>query len=187
MKKSVWLLHISLSKRLAFAALFAALCCVSTVVITVPLPASGYFNTGDIFVLLSAWCLGPVYGSLAAAVGSALGDVILAFPLYAPATFIIKGLDALVAYLVWALCKKMFKNEKLDFIPRTLSAILGELVMVGGYFLFECVLYGFLGATPNIIGNVLQGACCAVCAVLLISVLYAIKPIRNLFPPFSKD
>ena len=60
MKKSVLLLHISLSKRLAFAALFAALCCVSTVVITVPLPASGYFNTGDIFVLLSAWCLGPV-------------------------------------------------------------------------------------------------------------------------------
>ena len=89
----------SLSKRLVFTALFAALCTVGTVVISIPLPF-GYFNLGDVFVLLSAWLLGPLYGSIAAAVGSALADILLGFPVYAPATFLIKGIDALVAYTV---------------------------------------------------------------------------------------
>lgn len=53
---------VSVAKRLAFSAVFAALCCVATVVIVVPLPY-GYFNLGDVFVLLAGWCLGPLYGA----------------------------------------------------------------------------------------------------------------------------
>ena len=41
MNKIITLQSMSVSKRLTFTALFAALCCVSTVVITVPLP-TGY-------------------------------------------------------------------------------------------------------------------------------------------------
>ena len=54
MHKLISLKGMSIAKRLTFTALFAALCCVATVIITIPLPASGYFNTGDVFVLLSA-------------------------------------------------------------------------------------------------------------------------------------
>lgn len=57
---------VSIAKRLAFSAVFAALCCVATVVIVVPLPY-GYFNLGDVFVLLAGWCLGPLYGAAAEA------------------------------------------------------------------------------------------------------------------------
>ena len=56
----------SAAKRLAFTALFAALCCVGTMFIVIPLP-HGYFNAGDVFVLLAGWCMGPVFGSVAAA------------------------------------------------------------------------------------------------------------------------
>ena len=58
MKKTVALQGFSLSKNIAFTALFAALCAVGTIVLVIPLPY-GYFNAGDIFVLLSAWCLLP--------------------------------------------------------------------------------------------------------------------------------
>ena len=53
----------SAAKRLAFTALFAALCCVGTMFIVIPLP-HGYFNAGDVFVLLAGWCMGPVFGGV---------------------------------------------------------------------------------------------------------------------------
>ncbi len=170
----------SLTKKLAFCALFAALCCVSTLLVTVPLP-NGYFNTGDVFVLLSGWCLGPLYGAVAAAVGSALADVWSGFALYAPATFFIKGLNAALAWLVAFFMKKLIKKDSLDFISRIVSAIAGETVMVLGYFLFEAVLYGVAGGAVALVGNTLQGVCCGALAVILFFALYPIKSVRNLF------
>ena len=184
MNKIVTLQSMSLSKRLTFTALFAALCCVSTVVITVPLP-TGYFNTGDVFVLLAAWCLGPIYGVAAAAIGSALGDLFLGYALYAPATFFIKGLDAFIACITCWFFKKLIKKQSLDFLPRIFSAILGEIVMIGGYFLFEMLLYGVYGAAATLLGNSLQAGCCAACAVMIVSALYSIKAVRNTFPPLK--
>lgn len=182
MNKHALLKGLSLSKQISFTALFAALCCVSTLIITIPLPTSGYFNTGDVFTLLSAWFLGPLFGSIAAGLGGALADTFSGFILYAPATLFIKALDAFVAYLVWAFFKKIIKKEALDGCARAISAIVGECVMVLGYFLFECILYGVIGASANVIGNLLQGVCCLVLATALCSALYPVKPVRKFFP-----
>ena len=57
MKKETALPVRSHAKNIVFSAVFAALCCVGTLVIIIPLPY-GYFNAGDIFVLLAGWCLG---------------------------------------------------------------------------------------------------------------------------------
>ena len=173
---------LSLSKQLSFTAVFSALCCVSTLVFTVPLPASGYFNTGDVFVLLSAWFLGPIFGAVAAGIGSALADVFSGFALYAPATLIIKACMAFISYMVWAFFKKIIKKDAVDFLPRALSAILAEFIMVAGYFTFECVLYGLAGGAANILGNTLQGACCLCLATALCTSLYPIKPLQRTFP-----
>ena len=170
----------SLAKKSAFAALFATLCCVSTLIVTLPLP-NGYFNTGDVFVLLSGWFLGGIWGAIAAAVGSALADLWSGFALYAPATFLIKGLNAALAWLVACSIKKLIKKDSLDFISKVAGAIAGETVMVLGYFLFEATLYGFAGGALALVGNILQGVCCATLAVLLFSALYPIKSVRNLF------
>ena len=88
------------TKNLVFAALLAAVTCVATLVIHIPSPLNGYINLGDCFVLLSGWLLGPVYGFLAAGIGSGLADLFLGYAVYAPATFVIKGLVALAAYLL---------------------------------------------------------------------------------------
>lgn len=172
----------SLAKTLAFTALFAALCCVSTMAITIPLPASGYFNTGDVFVLLAGWILGPLFGPIAAAVGSMLADIFLGAPIYAPATFIIKGIVAFVAYLLSAFLKKGIKKSALDVLSRGVSAIIAEGIMVVGYFAYECILTNAISALPNILGNVLQGCCCAVVAVALATALGHIRAVKNLFP-----
>ena len=131
--------------------------------------------------MLAGWCLGPVFGPITAATGSALADLI-AFPLYAPATFLIKGLDAFIAYTVWALLKKVFIKDKLDPLPRTLAATAGESIMLAGYALFDGLVGGWAIAAANLPFNLLQAGICIVGAAAMIAVLYKIKPVRNLFP-----
>jgi len=184
--KTISLHSISSAKNIAFAALFSALCCIGSILLIVPLP-NGYFNTGDVFVLLSGWCLGPIYGSFAAAIGSALADVLSSFTVYAPATFFIKGLEAFLAFWVWKMMKNIFKNEKLDVLARSIAAVCGGLFMILGYFLFECILYGFGGAMLSLLGNLSQAICCGICAVILIGMLYPIKAIKVLFPTLKKQ
>ena len=84
------------TKKLVIAALMAALACVVTMIVKVPSPLKGYVNLGDCIVLIAGWILSPVYGFMAAAIGSAMADVFSGYVLYAPATFAIKGLMALV-------------------------------------------------------------------------------------------
>ena len=50
----------------------------------------------------------PVYAFVSAGLGSALADVFSGYLVYAPATFVIKGLMALVAF---AFCKILAKNH----------------------------------------------------------------------------
>ena len=113
----------TIAEKLSFTALFAALCCVGTLVIVIPLPY-GYFNAGDIFVLLAGWCLGPVFGPVSAAIGSSLADLLSGFMLSAPVTFVVKGVDALIADIVWYAVKRFLFKGKADIAARILSAVL---------------------------------------------------------------
>ena len=54
------------NKKLIYAALFAALCCVITMYPKFP-TLFGYIHAGDALVLLGAYVLGPLWGALAAA------------------------------------------------------------------------------------------------------------------------
>ena len=88
-------------QKLVVSALMAALTYVATMVVQIPSPMNGYVNLGDCFVLLSGWLLGPWYGGAAAGIGSMLTDLLSGYGYYAPGTFVIKGLDALVAALIF--------------------------------------------------------------------------------------
>ena len=114
-------------RKLVLAALLAALVCVATMVVQIPSPMQGYVNLGDCFVLLSGWLLGPWYGFAAGGIGSMLADLFLGYAHYAPGTLVIKGLVALLAALLY---------EKLGRSPaaRIASGVVGEIVMVLGYF-----------------------------------------------------
>ncbi|MCR4998797.1 MAG: ECF transporter S component [Lachnospiraceae bacterium] len=128
------------TKKLILTALFTALTTVATMVIHIPTPTMGYIHPGDALVLLSGILLGPLAGAFAAGVGSALSDLFGGYFIYVPATLIIKGLTAWVAYYVFREIKKLFSKD----VPATIiGGVVGETIMVIGYFVFEIFMLAF--------------------------------------------
>ena len=78
------------------AALLAALTTAATMVIRIPTPTLGYIHLGDSMVLICGILLGPGLGAAAAGIGSMLADLFSGFTAWAPGTFAIKALTALV-------------------------------------------------------------------------------------------
>lgn len=159
------------TQKIAVTALLAALTCVATMVIKIPSPMKGYLNLGDCVVLTAGWMLSPVYGFFAAGLGSALADLFSGYVVYVPATFLIKGLMALVARFVYkALCGKIHSS-----ISRIISGVLAEIIMVLGYYIFEGFMYGFLPSLVNIPANAVQGIAGLVLGFVLIKIFEKTK------------
>lgn len=154
------------TQKIVLSSMLAALVCVATMIIKIPSPLKGYINLGDCIVLLSGWILSPVYGFLAAGIGSALADLFSGYVTYVPATFIIKGLMAIIAYFVFKALQKKIGN-----LPsRIISGVISEIVMISGYFIFEGFLYGFVPSAVNIPANAVQGAVGLILGVILIKI-----------------
>lgn len=117
-------------RRLATAGVLSAAVFLLTVWVRVPIGA-GYLNLGDVGVFVAALMLPAGYAALCAGVGSALADLI-GFPLYAPVTFAVKGVTALVFALLWRNL-----HGKLRYL-----AFLTVLLVPFGYFLFELFVAG---------------------------------------------
>ncbi len=152
-------------RQIVFAALFAALCCVATMAIRIPTPLGGYIHAGDAVVVLAAFLLGPLWGALAAGIGSGLADIVSGYVLYAPGTMVVKALVALIA---GALLRAAFiKKQSLRAL---LAGIISEVFMVAGYFFYEAVLLGFGTAA---VGNIPMNAIQAIAGAAAGTALYA--------------
>ena len=149
---------MSVIKKAVYAAMFAALICVATMIIRIP-TIGGYLNLGDCVVLICARILPPAYAFLAAGLGSALADIICGYTLYAPATFVIKGIMALTAHAVFGF---LYKKTSKIIVSRIIGGASAELIMIAGYYIFEAVIvYGsFFTPVPNILTNTAQGLIC---------------------------
>lgn len=154
------------TRKIVEAALLAALACVATMIIKIPSPLKGYLNLGDCIVLVTGWMLSPAYGFLAAGLGSALADILSGYVVYAPATFVIKGIMAIIAFYGFKLLK-----EKLGNMPaRIISGVAAEIMMILGYFCFEGCLYGFAPSAVNIPANGVQGIAGLILGVILMKI-----------------
>ncbi len=148
------------TKKIVLAAVFASLCCLATMILQFPSPVGGYTNMGDVVVLLCAWCFEPTYAFLSAGIGSALADLVTGYVYHAPGTFIIKGLSAIIA------CFFYRRNKKL------IGAVIAELFMMTGYFLYACFVLGRgFSAITGIPGNLMQGLCGIVCGWIIDRIL----------------
>ena len=161
----------SRTKRIVITALMAAMVCVATMIIKIPSPMKGYLNIGDCIVLLCGWLLAPGYGFVAAGLGSALADMFSGYITYAPATFLIKGSMALIAFA----CFKLM-NKRIGKLPsQIIGAVLAEIVMVLGYYVFEGFMYGFVPSAVNIPANAVQGAAGLILGIVLVKVFEKLK------------
>lgn len=150
------------TSKLVRAALMTAIVLALTLIV-LPLPMSqGYINLGDAGVYAAVAAVGGIWGVAAAALGSALADVILAYTLYAPATLVIKGIAALFALLVLRRLKGAWR----------LLGLLGCGVFIaGGYLVFEGLFVSgsFAAALVNLPFNLVQAAVGAALGYALIS------------------
>ena len=156
--------------KVGIIAAFATLAFIGTLIIRVPIPATGgYFNLGDTFVMVAALLYGPLVGALVGMIGPAAADAV-GFPQFILATAVVKFCEGGIVGMVGGTGKR---SE-----PRAVVAlILGVAVLVGGYYLFEAVIYPFLARTipffavtdpkaaiAELFPNLLQGAISAVIA-----------------------
>jgi len=139
----------SLTVKLSLAAVFAALVTVSTLILQIPVPATGgYINVGDAMIFTCALLFGSRVGGLAGGIGSAAADLI-GYPVFAPYTLLIKGVEGFVTGYV--------KDGK-SIIKDLVAWIIGSIVMVSGYFITEAYVMGLgpVSAAVEIPGNVFQ-------------------------------
>lgn len=164
--------------QIVLTALFSALICVATMLIRIPIPATGgYANLGDGVILICAFLMHPLNAVIAAGLGSMLADVLAGYLTYAPGTLVIKAGVALIALLLHDRLKKRLKP-----IPAmALAGILAEAFMVLGYFAYEALFLGLgLGAAGAIAGNIGQAAVGVLVSCLAAPALGRSREIREL-------
>lgn len=132
--------------RTALVAMLVAMNLVLTAFARIP--AFGgklYFHLGCIVIYVSAVMFGPGIGGLVGAVGSALADLVLGYPVWAPFSFVIHGLEGFIV-------------GKLRHRSELMGMTVGALVMVGGYALAVWGLYGIAAVPVEVAGDLIQGA-----------------------------
>ena len=166
--------------KLCAAAMFTALICVATMVIQIPVPLGGFVNFGDSFIIICSWVLGPVYGFAAGGIGSALADILSGYAIYAPATFVIKGLIGVASALVARAIIK--RRDSFRSLAHFSGAVVGEIVMAAGYYLYDATVIGlgFEAAVANLLPSVVQGSAGIVFSFIIAEVLRRTKITENL-------
>lgn len=155
-------------KTITFTGISIALVTLLTMLIRVPvIGTKGYVNFGDIAIFIVAAIIGKRTGFLAGSFGSAIADCI-GYPIYAPGTFVIKGIEGLIC----ALLIKKNSNGSLNKISVIIAAAVSGIWMVVGYFIYEYFLFGWAVAYASIPGNLTQGLVSAVAAWPIIIAVY---------------
>ncbi|MFT3983232.1 MAG: ECF transporter S component [Lachnospiraceae bacterium] len=180
------------TKFVVAAAMLAALTCIATIIIKIPTPTFGYIHLGDGFVLLCGILLGPLYGALSAGIGSMFADLFSGYIAFAPATFVIKAVTALIASILFRLIKKIYASASGEYAGILIAGVTGEAFMVIGYFVFEIFLAmiaagqftntafaaGVSSSATGIPFNIVQGFIGIVITALLLPLLKKIPDVR---------
>ena len=131
------------------SAVMAALVTVATYIVQIPVPATGgYINVGDAMVFTSALVFGPFVGCIAGGLGSALADMWGGYWQFVPITFVVKGLEGLLAGFV---------SNGRSIWRDLLAVLIGGVIMISGYLISEAYLLGYgAAALVEVPGNTFQ-------------------------------
>lgn len=132
-------------RQIASLGLFTGLLIIATSVLRFPVPTFNlYFNLGEAVIYLVALMYGGPAGAIVGGAGSAIADLLAGYPVWAPITLVIKGLEG---YVVGAASRK---------IKPAYAVTLGAVIMMAGYATAAGILYG-IGAVPiEVAGDFVQ-------------------------------
>jgi uncharacterized membrane protein len=119
--------------KLTKISIFTALVFVATVIIRVPIAATGgYFNFGDSVIYVAALLFGPLVGGLAGGIGASIADIIGGYLIFAPGTFIIKLFEGIITGYAGY---KIRANTQAVTLWRALSVVFGVGLGTATYYI----------------------------------------------------
>ncbi len=161
----------------AVSALMIALTTVFTMLIRVPVPATGgYINLSDVAIVFAGLAFGPWVGFLAGGVGAGLADVLSGYAQFAPLTFVAHGVEGLlVGYIGYVGYRK-------GLAEAAVAWIVGGAFMVAAYYVGEATVMGLGWAAPlaEVPGNLFQMLAGGIIGIPLVAL------IRRAYPPISQ-
>jgi uncharacterized membrane protein len=164
----VYVLEYLMKSRLTPAmigllAVLIALTTVLTYLVRIPTPAKGYLNFSDVAITFTALAFGPWVGAIAGGVGTAIADLI-GFPVYAPISLVVHGLQGLVIGLIG------YRQRNPWMV--ILAWLAGAVVMVVGYLIGGIPIAGLPTSALDIPGNIIQALAGALLGIPLV---YAVR------------
>ncbi|MEG2984080.1 MAG: ECF transporter S component [Peptostreptococcaceae bacterium] len=144
------------TRDLVETALLISLVFVATRFINIRLPIAsngGLVHLGNTMLFISSIVFGKKKGACAGAFGMGLFDLLSEWAIWAPFTFIIRGV---MGYIIG---KISWSNNKRgnDITTNIFAIILSGAWMIFGYFVTEMILYGnYIQAMSSIPGNITQ-------------------------------
>lgn len=144
------------NRDLVETALLISLVFVSTRFINIRLPIAsngGLVHLGNTMLFISAIVFGKKKGACAGAFGMGLFDLLSEWAIWAPFTFIIRGV---MGYIIGKIAWSKGKNGN-NIATNIFAIILSGIWMICGYFVTEMILYGNpIQAMASIPGNITQ-------------------------------
>ena len=172
------------TNTIVMTAMMMCLVLVTTYTFKIPTPFQGYVHLGDAMIFLSVLIVGKKYGAVAAAFGSALANLLGGYVAFAPWTFVINGLMAIVMGLfIDAMVHRNKASLRIAGVPliEIIGMIIAGLVMVLGYGVADAVLAGnIMTGILSMPANCGQFAAGVVIASILAAALYK-TPARKYF------
>ena len=164
------------TNTIVMTAMMMCLILITTYTFKIPTPFQGYVHLGDAMIFLAVLVVGKKNGAIAAAFGSALADLLGGYVAFAPWTFVIKGLMALVMGLfIDYMVKRSKKTVKIAGVPliEIIGMIIAGIVMVLGYGVADAVLAGnIMTGILSMPANCGQFAAGGIIASILAAALY---------------
>lgn len=154
-------------QKICVTGLMAAVICVFTAFVKFNTGINdGYLHFGDSMIYLAGTLLGP-WASLAAAIGGALADIISGAPQWAPATAVIKALNAVPFILMASAYKKKHNKRKIVSWYTVPMVIVSGLITIFGYLLAEGIMYSFSTAWLSAQFSVIQAIGSAIIFIIV--------------------
>ena len=162
-------------KRITKIAMMAAIIFVCTYTFKVPIAITGgYTHLGDCAIFVGVMILGKKDGTLAAAIGAALSDLLGGFLIWVIPTFVIKGI---MAFVMGTITENVMPEKKGNWL---IGAILGGICQIIGYQLVKIVLISPAAALATIPTITTQTVAGIVIGAVVIMVLKSSKVISRL-------
>lgn len=144
------------TRNLAENALLIALVFIATKFINIRLPLAstgGLVHLGNTMLFISAIVFGKRKGAIAGAFGMGLFDLLSEWAIWAPFTFVVRGI---MGYIIGSIAWSGNKRGESVFTNIT-AIIISGVWMIFGYYVTEMILYGnHVKAMLSIPGNITQ-------------------------------